>query len=247
MAINNVQKNKKAGPLGLVLALGTRALFPRFCVRCKQEGSLLCTSCEVEWNSGRISTQCPVCEKETVFGKTCDVCVQEKYPDGHLATYAYADSVARELICNWKYNFDITAWEVLRRMIVPELSLLKQCVAFYNIKCVSPIPLHERRARERGFDQSSLIAKFISDELGLTYVDILERVEETGKQAHRSTHERKLAMHENPFVVIPSAYVPKQILLIDDVWTTGATASAAIQQLRLAGAERIWMYTIAKG
>ncbi|MBU1126465.1 MAG: double zinc ribbon domain-containing protein [Patescibacteria group bacterium] len=225
----------------------TDSIFPRYCVRCGEEGQLLCDKCNVNWHPGRIPAKCVVCGKESIFGETCARCTEDNTPDGHLTTFAYADPVARALIGNWKYHYDETAWNLLRTRIGVELNQVRQCLDTFGIQSVLAIPLHRRRVCERGFDQSKLCAEFIATTLGKEKADILERVRGTGKQAHRSDKEREEEMKDSPFQILSGMYVPKKILLVDDVWTTGSTARAAIRTLRCAGAEVIWVYTIARG
>ncbi len=205
------------------------ALFPRFCVRCKQEGCLLCDDCFVSWNSYS-SSRIERVSKDIEF---------------HFFSFAYADKITRNLICAWKYEYDLSAWEILKRKIIPELSFINQVVSSNGIEAIIPVPLHRRRFMERGFDQAEEISHFLCKELKIAHRPILQRVRRTGKQAERSEKQRVKTMIESPFVCLAEA--PKSVLLIDDVWTTGSTASAAAKALRNAGVEKVIVYTLAKG
>jgi ComF family protein len=116
---------------------------------------------------------------------------------------------------------------------------------------VVPVPLHVRRLRERGFNQSEMIARVA---LKLNPVEsrlvicpkALERRRETRSQIGLSSHQRRENMR-GAFAVIESERVyGHEILLVDDVLTTGTTASECARVLRRAGASKIWVATVAR-
>lgn len=239
---------KRARRSRLVFDWLEQAAFPRFCVSCGQEGELLCQSCTVNWQPLVQTKRCVACRKASELGLTCETCKTSSHvPDGVISAFSYADPIARELICAWKYNFDWTAWQVLQPLVASQTHQLRQVIDYYGIQTVVPIELHPRRWRERAFDQSVAIADFLSSTLGLVSSSLIERRVYTTRQAILSIGERRQAMQRNPFVVPGSIYVPKQLLLVDDVWTTGATAGAAVDALRQAGAEKVWVFTVADG
>ncbi|MFA6130946.1 MAG: phosphoribosyltransferase family protein [Patescibacteria group bacterium] len=205
-------------------------LFPRSCVACKKEGALLCSTCFANWNTTHLSSEDL---KGGDIGK-------------QFWTFAYADPIARELICSWKYYFDATAWSILQAKILPSFSNFREVIRSERIEAFIPVPLHDQRFCERGFDQAETLARFLAQELGCACRPLLVRERNTGKQAERTPEERCVSMQENPFSALPFS-VPKNLILIDDVWTTGSTASAAASALRARGAEKIFIYTIAKG
>jgi ComF family protein len=114
-----------------------------------------------------------------------------------------------------------------------------------EVQAIIPLPLHESRLCERGFDQAVVVAKMLSRETGLPIKESLYRTRTTGKQSERSTDERKQEMRDSPFLAIES--VPGSVILVDDVYTTGATSAAAVEALKRAGARRVLIFTIAQG
>lgn len=108
-----------------------------------------------------------------------------------------------------------------------------------------PVPLHWTRRFERGFNQSELLARIVSEERHLPLRCLLKRRRSTGHQAHRSHEERHAAMR-NAFA-LAALTVPEHIILIDDIATTGSTLDACAEVLKKAGAERVEALVIAKG
>lgn len=217
-------------PLQNIIKTIHNAVFPRFCVRCQQEGSLLCADCAVSWQPPPMSLS------------TLD--------SGHVASLNYADPVARALICAWKYKFDASAWEHLKRTLSGRLQTLRQIARTRRIEALVPLPLHSRRLCERGFDQAEEIVLFLGQELELPVQNLLIRTRATGKQADREEAERIEYMKDNPFKLAIDCCYPiasHSVLLVDDVWTTGATALAGVQILKNVGVENVLVYTLAKG
>lgn len=205
------------------------AVFPRFCVACKKEGSLLCEPCANQWQP----------ESRLALDPSDVICE-------HVWSSAYADPITRELICSWKYYFDASAWEILKKKLGSNFTRVSDLIARERIDAVVPIPLHDERLCERGFDQAETLARFVAKQTKLPCRQLLIRTRKTGKQAERTEDERKSEMKDTPFETLQFE-IPKRIILIDDVWTTGSTASAAARVLKAGGAEKIFMYTIAKG
>ncbi len=198
------------------------AVFPRFCVRCESEGSLLCDSCLGEWEPTQLESDADL-----------------------FSLFPYADSVVRDLVRAWKYHFDQSAWEILQRKMRPRMHTVMQMAVAREAQAIIPLPLYESRLCERGFDQAVETAKLLSKETGLPVQESLYRTRATGKQSERSTDERKREMLDSPFIAIEQ--IPKSVILVDDVYTTGATSAAAVDALKRAGAKRVLIFTIAKG
>lgn len=198
------------------------AVFPRFCIRCNKEGNLLCKRCMVLWEP-----RVPIIQNDNV------------------AMFAYADPVVRDLVRAWKYHFDFSAWQVLQIKMQSRLNHIVGLIDAHKIEAIVPLPLYEKRLCERGFDQAVEIANFLSVELNIPVIHVLHRKKSTGKQSERSTEDRKKYMQKSPFIAIQKS--PKSVLLVDDVWTTGATSKAATLALKSAGAEKVIIFTIARG
>jgi ComF family protein len=200
------------------------AVFPRFCVSCGQEGELLCWHCSVLWHH-------PAPEQAS----------------GHVAVYAYANPIARQLICAWKYEYDQSALRILKTEAKEFLPRLHERIQGWGIEAIVPLPLSPQRFRERGFNQSRQLADWLAAELDLPVLELLERIHRRGHQAERSDDERKLAMTDSPFLLKDGGRLPSTVLLVDDVWTTGATMLAAKKILETDEKTRVFSFTLAQG
>lgn len=223
------------------------ALFPRFCVRCKEEGKLLCDDCQVKWVPNMLGGICPSCHAVTLLGERCDFCESSDGPDGLVSSFSYADPPVRQLICAWKYDYDSTARDHLFAKLPGRLDPLREVLSAHDFDCVTSVPLHSQRLLERGFDQAGEIAQELAGLVDLPYAPLLARVRPTGQQAERTPEERVQAMAASPFVVSPSFEIPQSVIVVDDVWTTGATAAACSRALKMASVQQVWIYTLARG
>ncbi len=122
--------------------------------------------------------------------------------------------------------------------------VMKNGVRFEDF-VVTPIPLSLQRSRERGFNQASIISKTISRELSLPHEEsILIRNKETVAQ-HKKNRQDRFSNIENAFLVKRNIS-GMNILLVDDICTTGATLLEAAKTLHKAGAQTIACFTLAK-
>jgi ComF family protein len=112
---------------------------------------------------------------------------------------------------------------------------------------ILPIPLHKKRLRTRGYNQSALVAKRLSKESGIgARFDLLEKKVETRPQVGLSLNER-LNNVKGSFVIKDPAFIKgRDILLVDDVMTTGATVNECSKILKKSGALRVDVITIAR-
>ena len=127
-------------------------------------------------------------------------------------------------------------------------------MAFYHARLsgrtfdvIVPVPLHPARERERGFNQSALLAELLSDRIALPSKPALERIRYTTTQTAFDRAERMQNLH-GAFRLRKKADVRDlRVLLIDDVLTTGSTLSECARVLRRAGASCVYAATAARG
>lgn len=177
----------------------------------------------------------------------CGDCLQTPPPFERAIAYGSYDGVLRELIHLLKYDQVRLVAGVLGRMVS---DTLRQLVSHFDGKqpLVIPVPLHEKKLRERGFNQSELIARAAMKitPVGDVNGSILYRVRPTESQTGLTPQQRR-AMIRGAFRVLDSNQISgRDILLVDDVFTTGTTASECARVLRKTGAARVWVVTVAR-
>jgi ComF family protein len=223
-------------------------LFPPCCAACQaplsaQRGDRLCHDC-LESIRFIEPPVCAVCGQPfhgpQGTGHTCGQCIKNP-PSFNTArsVFQYQGSV-RTLIHRIKYNDDGYALRALS-------SLAMEYMLPDHLKpdMVIPVPLHSKRLRKRGFNQSLRLARTIFPHIPLG-MDLLIRTFNTKPQTELSMKERPGNVR-NAFEV--ASHLPegvKTILLLDDVYTTGATVRACAKTLKKAGAKEIHVFTVAR-
>ena len=110
-----------------------------------------------------------------------------------------------------------------------------------NLSVVTAVPLHPRRFKQRGFNQSEILARGVAQRLNVHYDQLLKRTVYTRKQSLSKKHQSMTGCFE----AVKNVY--GSVLLIDDVLTTGSTADGCAAELKAAGAERVYVLTLAGG
>ncbi len=220
------------------------ALFPGACVSCHSNldhGALLCPPCEEG-----------VLRHQTLFCATClarlpsneSVCHPSAgYRFG--AATEYNNPVIRELIHLLKFKSVYHAAEPLGRMLARYVSGLGLDLASYRI---IPIPLGRARERSRGFNQAELIARALGDEFHIPVVtDILVRNRSTRPQTELGSATERAANVQGAFAVRNATLLAGgNVIIVDDVRTSGATLHEAVRTLKASGARKILALTVAR-
>lgn len=219
-------------------------LFPKHCLGCAREGSFLCETCRPGLRFRAPS--CPVCSRRNFTGIPCAGCGEQTGLRRFLAPCSYRDPLVRELIHAYKYD----GVRELAALFADEIAAF---LAFYRIRPAAgsilvPTPLHRSRERERGFNQSALLARALGERLGLGVAPALRRVRATDPQVEMGSYAARRANVAGALrVTDPDSAAGKRIILVDDVSTSGATLAEAARALRAAGARTVWAIVIAKG
>jgi len=180
----------------------------------------------------------------------CGLCRRLEPPYVRAAAYGSYDSGLRELIHLLKYNQVRPAANVLGRMLVEAIEDLQPLFSGNEVLVV-PVPLHSRKLRQRGFNQSELIAraalKLKSAAARFQLIPgLLERQRETKSQIGLSRHQRRENIRGAFVVANPVEVNGREVLLVDDVFTTGTTVSECARILRRAGASKVYVATVAR-
>ena len=180
----------------------------------------------------------------------CGLCRRLEPPYVKATAYGSYESGLRELIHLLKYNQVRPAANVLGRMLAEAIEDL-QPLFTGNEVLVVPVPLHARKLRQRGFNQSELIAHAglklkATDHKFELNAKVLERRRETKSQIGLSRHQRRENIRGAFAVVKLGEVIGREILLVDDVFTTGTTVSECARVLRRAGASKVYVATVAR-
>lgn len=215
-------------------------IFPPVCVNCRRLGALLCADCEAVLPrvSGPV---CTWCGRATTYStQVCFDCQHHPLPLRVVrAPFRYAEPLDR-VIHQMKYEGYFALAEPLARLMIVGWPAWTEA-----IDLVVPIPLHPKRQRQRGFNQSALVGRHLCHSLGLPFSEsALRRTRHTTPQIELGPQERANNMR-GAFAAVPKQVMDRHVLLVDDVFTTGATMTAAADALLAAGARVVSGYCLA--
>jgi ComF family protein len=180
----------------------------------------------------------------------CGLCRRLEPPYVKATAYGSYESGLRELIHLLKYNQVRPAANVLGRMLVEAVEDLQPLFGGTELLVV-PVPLHSTKLRQRGFNQSELIARAalkVKPSAGRfqSSPGLLKRRRETKSQIGLSRHQRRENIRGAFVVTRPLEMLGREVLLVDDVFTTGTTVSECARILRRAGASKVYVATVAR-
>jgi ComF family protein len=170
----------------------------------------------------------------------CGIC--RRGVSGFDAAYSfgfYEDELS-ELIHLFKYGRVQTLAKPLGRLLAVALPREQE------FDLIVPMPLHWRKRWQRGFNQSALLASEIARRSNIPVKNFLRRIRPTATQAGLTNAKRRLNVSGAFRARKGAALSGKRVLLIDDVMTTGATAAACARALKIAGAKRVTLLTVAR-
>ena len=219
-------------------------VFPKRCVSCSRFGSYICKECfpKIEFIEKPI---CPICQRQAISGKTHPRCVSKFHLDGLAVACKYKGTIKlaiKKVKYKWVYDIEKVLVDLLASQIwkfdFPPNSILV------------PIPLHKKRKNWRGFNQAEILAKTLSKKFNVSYSDSLIRIIETKTQVGLTREERKknvggaFAFNKK----VAKKYIEgRNFILVDDVYTSGATMMEAAKVLKRSGAKNVWAVAIALG
>ena len=218
--------------------------FPPLCFNCQKhlgsKDGVLCNECQslIKLNN---TLFCPVCRLRLADGRK--ICHHDSQ---YLLAAAsnYDNPVIQSLIRYFKYKSFQNIAPILGGLMCDYLKLTNLKLKNY---IVVPVPLHPRKERKRGFNQAELLAKNVASHFNLSLVNGLIRIRNNKPQVGLKDNEDRVKNVLNCFQIKnPEAVSGKNIILVDDVFTSGATINEAVRILKTAGAKRIIALTVAK-
>lgn len=199
-------------------------IFPKYCVFCDYEGQFLCHQC-----FSKIVLQSPKADEKSIIAGS------------------YKDYYLREIIHYLKYRY---VTDLAKPLALILITVLRQKFpqSFFDSKkiLIVPVPLFKKKLKQRGFNQSELIANIIGGHFNFQVAAALQKIKNTPAQMTISEKSKRLVNLQNVFqCVTPNMVKDKEILLIDDVVTTGATMEECAKVLKQAGARKVWKIAVA--
>ena len=218
-------------------------LFPKKCIVCdeifefKNRDRCLCDDCK---NLFEIinSRRCKKCSRPIDSGNFCNLCSSKNNIfDLNYAFFVY-DGIIPEMIHKFKFKNHPAVGIGLGKIMAEnlDLNLINKKFDF-----IIPVPIHKKRMRERGFNQAEIMAREISKKISVPVrTDILFRIKNTKPQWHLNSHERENNL-KNAFAAKKINH--KNIILLDDIFTTGSTINKCSEVLKKSGADYIFSLT----
>ncbi len=214
-------------------------ILPPVCVNCGKVGVLLCQDCHrtIHWIQGQLCSRCG--RQKSKGGNYCGLC-QDMILHQVRAALSYKEPI-KSIIHKMKYNKMFGLAELLADLM---LEAWPQWQTDFDM--ILPVPLHEDRLRVRGYNQSDYLANHLGKGVNLPVnKTALERVRHTMPQVGLNRLERQDNV-QGAFFADATAVSGSSVLLIDDVYTTGATMSAAAAALLAVGATHVSAYCVAR-
>lgn len=216
--------------------------YPTRCINCGEYGLYLCFECYKKIDLCR-TTVCFYCGKISKNGKICSSCKRKNHSLLNSVIWiGQYEGVLKELIHNFKYSGVKSIAPILSEMATQ--ALLKRGEMHNYI--IVPVPIHQKRYSQRGFNQSEEIARIISKRLNLHGGLALKRVVNTKSQIGLNKIERQKNIKGSIICNDKELIRGKNVMLIDDVATTGATLNECAKLLKEAGAKSVEALIIAR-
>lgn len=226
-------------------------LYPVVCAHCGRggtEGLALCEFCQGEVRAVE-EPYCQTCSQpfdgEIDGAFSCVNCREFSFAFDCAVVKHRSQGVVRELIHRFKYDGEYH----LRRAL---FALLREALEDERIRrcpvdAFVPVPLHPRRLRERGFNQADALCQLLSAETSLPTQAALRRVRYTETQTHFAREERGKNMQRAFALGRGQNVAGRHLVVVDDVFTTGATVHECARVLRGAGAASVRVLAVARG
>lgn len=217
--------------MSLILSGLIDFIYPKKCVGCGKNDVLLCDSCLMDLEYA--DQICPGCGESSLVGWTHEVCKKKYGMDGLTAVYDFGDDEVKKIIGEIKFGFNrelvrtlVSSWKI-------ELGI--------DFDLIVPVPLYYYRENWRGFNQAELIAKELVTGEKNVVLSCLRRVKQTKQQARIMDKVERKNNLKGVFEVEKGCKLRgKNVLLVDDVFTSGETMREATRELKKKGVVFVW-------
>ena len=222
-----------------------------YCICCgsiidKSRAYSLCDTCmeRIHWITGRTCACCGKALQDTYTGELCYDCMEEKHSFDRAFSCVEYGLYERAVIMDFKYADKAYIGRKLAEVMHDRISLED---ISYDV--IVPVPIHKSRKNRRGYNQAEIIARHMSRLSGIPCANLLTRIRATEAMKNLSIAQRKDNL-KSAFEVpayMREALQGKSILLIDDIYTTGATFDECSEVLKASGAGAVYCMAFASG
>jgi competence protein ComFC len=205
--------------------------YPPSCCSCEKIGKLFCDECYAAIQTPGINS-CRSCGEPILKSGICNRC-RTHPPNFHaLRSLGYFTGPLRDAIHSLKYQRNLGLGEYFS---IPLMQVIQH--ERWQVDLVTSVPLNEKRQRERGYNQAEVLARPLARKMGIPYSsNLIKRIKNTKSQVGLSLLERQNNVAD-AFLTVSTFVGCKNILIIDDVATTGSTLDACAKALKDAGAK----------
>lgn len=223
------------------------ALYPPTCPICDrvEKPAVICPECRKKLRYIR-SPRCLCCGKPVELEETerCFDCRRKHHEfEQGAALWAYTEE-SRNSVYRFKYQNCRVYAEVYGEELAKNLGGL---VKMWKGEALIPVPVHARKRRQRGFNQAELLAREVGKHLEIPVeTGILKRSRYTRPQKELDDNQRRKNL-EKAFIIEKNVVQYKKVVLVDDIYTTGATMDACARVLKEKGAEQIYFLCLCIG
>lgn len=227
----------------------TEILYPTYCQICEQRTTeVICEECEPLFlpQSGTYCQRCAEQVHHSVLTEHgCVYCQKETFYFSYVVVGYVMNPHLRHVIHRFKYAKGLYLLPFLSRCLLGAFQDERISTLSPEQWVMTSVPVHPIRERERGYNQAHLLATAVAPKVSFPYEELLNREYHTTHMAGLNKKERAEKI-QSAFSVKPEVDIPKNILLIDDVFTTGATSNGCTKVLKKAGAERVIVVCLAR-
>jgi ComF family protein len=215
-------------------------VYPPKCAVCGRSGISLCADCYSK--IAEISKPfCKICGRRILSSGICEDCTNDPPPFQSARSWAFYVDPLRAALLTLKYKNNIGLAQILSYQMITIIRQNK-----WDFDCIVPVPLCRSHMKERGYNQSEMLAYPISFSLGIPLIrDAVFRIKETRSQVHLDREERFKNV-EDAFFAKVDKLNGKRVLLVDDIFTTGATLRSCSKAIQNAGSKTIFCITVAQ-
>ena len=215
-------------------------LFPKTCLGCGREGTYICKDCEIFLSEADPMLGSPISPK--ILGEV-------GLPD--IVSVWEHEGLMEKLILKIKYD---GCYDIINDLVAKAFE--KITLGLPQDTMITFVPMWGRKERRRGFNQAELIARAVGEKTGRPVAKLLEKIKDNRSQVGLSPQERaenvrgafRVTPDDRISDILGMSDIPniRNVLVVDDVYTTGATMGECIKVLKKAGAKNVWGFTLSR-